>query len=145
MSAPQAVQDWMKSLGSRYSERLSALTGVGENSCRTAIDFADRGILKTGNFTRNERYNQISKIDDAIENIIKDERAPFTMNKYHYDNILNSRKAKAEQHIQQQVNKVLSNNHYGTNYSGQSVNDILKQQLRSYGKFSQMSDVGYNE
>ncbi|KAF9342323.1 hypothetical protein BGX26_007792, partial [Mortierella sp. AD094] len=59
MSAPQAVQDWMRSLGSRYSERLSALTGVGENSCRTAIDFADTGILKTGNLTRNGRPKKI--------------------------------------------------------------------------------------
>ncbi|KAG0198810.1 hypothetical protein BGX28_007797 [Mortierella sp. GBA30] len=49
-------------------------------------------------------YNsQTIKIENEIDSIFEDERIPFTMNKYYYDNILNSRKAKAEQHIQQFV------------------------------------------
>ncbi|KAF9204450.1 hypothetical protein BGZ49_005284 [Haplosporangium sp. Z 27] len=61
----------------------------------------DTLLLEFGNF-----YSaQTLKIDEAIENIFKDESTPFTMNKYYYDNIFKKRKAKMEQEIQELVTK----------------------------------------
>ncbi|KAF9108678.1 hypothetical protein BGX27_008262 [Mortierella sp. AM989] len=88
-------------------------------------------------------YNsQTTEIKNTIESIFKDEsNPPFTMNKYYYDTILKNRKAKAEQHIQQLVNKFQPS----SSFSSQYVKDVLQQQLQSYGKATQMSDVDYNE
>ncbi|KAF9899281.1 hypothetical protein EC991_009161 [Linnemannia zychae] len=48
--------------------------------------------------------SQVRKINTEIDTIFMDESIPFTMNKYYYDNILNSRKASAEENIQRLVN-----------------------------------------
>ncbi|KAG9319074.1 hypothetical protein KVV02_000592 [Mortierella alpina] len=89
-------------------------------------------------------YNsQVEQIDGAIENIFASESIPFTMNKYYYDNILNSRKTKAEQHIQEVVNKFQPSNN--SNFSGYQVKDILQRSLTSYCNVQHLSNVDYNE
>ncbi|KAI8597877.1 hypothetical protein EDD21DRAFT_436135 [Dissophora ornata] len=47
-NAPPAVQDWMKSLGYRPREILSALTGVGAALCAKVIAFSDKGAIEVG-------------------------------------------------------------------------------------------------
>ncbi|KAF9917235.1 hypothetical protein BX616_001617 [Lobosporangium transversale] len=84
---------------------------------------------------------QITKIESEIESIFIDEDTPFTMNKYYYDNILKSRKAKAEQKIAELAKLGTTPDEYTAEY----IKKLLEQQLESYGNPSQISDVNYNE
>ncbi|KAF9273373.1 hypothetical protein BGZ68_001568 [Mortierella alpina] len=71
---------------------------------------ADPGIRDALCLEVDRFYNtQVEQINAVIENIFASESLPFTMNKYYYDNILNSRKTNAEQHIKELVNKFQSN------------------------------------
>ncbi|KAF9126560.1 hypothetical protein BGX30_015201, partial [Mortierella sp. GBA39] len=103
---------------------------------------ADPLIKDTLLFEFDKFYrSQIAKIEKEIDNIFTDERTPFTMNKYYYDNILNSRKASAEQHIQQLVN----NMQIPYNPTEQEVTATLRQNLQSFSNINRISDVNYNE
>ncbi|KAF8932528.1 hypothetical protein BGZ47_011344 [Haplosporangium gracile] len=103
---------------------------------------ADPLIRDTLLFEFDKFYrSQITKIETEIDNIFTDERTPFTMNKYYYDNILKSRKAGAEEHIQRLVN----NMHIQHNPTGEQVKATLRQHLQSFSNISRISDVNYNE
>ncbi|KAF9371038.1 hypothetical protein BGX21_005285, partial [Mortierella sp. AD011] len=87
---------------------------------------------------------QAKKIDDAIDDIFTDEAMPFTMNKYYYDNILNSRREKAEKKIQELVNRYVPTNTYinnpiklkssDINYNESIATEDVQEQLQSYCK-----------
>ncbi|KAF9179084.1 hypothetical protein BGZ51_004076 [Haplosporangium sp. Z 767] len=111
------------------------------------IEFATEPLLKDMLLLEFDKFynSQSAKIDDAIENIFTDEGIPFTMNKYYYDNILNSRMEKVEQHIQKLVNKYQPNNYQSVpvpvkldksdiNYNEQFATEDLQEQLQSYCK-----------
>ncbi|KAG0358816.1 hypothetical protein BGX24_005911, partial [Mortierella sp. AD032] len=103
---------------------------------------ADPLIKDTLLFEFDKFYtSQITKIETEIDNIFMDERMPFTMNKYYYDNILNSRKARAEEHIQRLVNSIQTQ--YNPNQ--EQVKATLRQNLHSFGNTARISDVNYNE
>ncbi|KAG0363114.1 P-loop containing nucleoside triphosphate hydrolase protein [Gamsiella multidivaricata] len=88
--------------------------------------------------------SQIAKIDDTIESIFTDEGTPFTLNKYYYDNILNSRREKVEKQIQGLLNKYQPNTNATAapitlqksdiNYNEQFAIEDLQEQLQSYCK-----------
>ncbi|KAK3840860.1 MAG: P-loop containing nucleoside triphosphate hydrolase protein [Linnemannia gamsii] len=87
-------------------------------------------------------YNsQIAKIETEIDNIFKDERTPFTMNKNYYDSILKSREANAEGQIQQLINSM---NTMST-MNGTQIKAVIQQHLQSFSNVSRFSDVNYNE
>ena len=73
--------------------------------------------------------------------IILDEHTPFTLNKYYYDYILNSRKASAEEHIQRLVNNVQTQ----LSSTGEQVKATLRQHLHSFSNIARISDVNCNE
>jgi hypothetical protein len=103
---------------------------------------ADPLIKDTLLFEFDKFYtSQITKIETEIGNIFKDERTPFTMNKYYYDNILKGRKASAEEHIQRLVNNIQMQ----LNPTGEQVKSTLRQHLHSFGNTAHISDVNYNE
>ncbi|KAG0034592.1 hypothetical protein BGZ82_005693 [Podila clonocystis] len=107
------------------------------------ITFSTDPVLKdTVLFEFDKFYSsQVAKIEAEIDSIFKDERTPFTMNKYYYDNILKSRKASAEEHIQQLVdNMQAQNNSFAT-----QVRAMVRQHLHSFSNIAQLSDVNYNE
>ncbi|OAQ22670.1 hypothetical protein K457DRAFT_84417, partial [Linnemannia elongata AG-77] len=85
--------------------------------------------------------SQIAKIETEIDNIFKDERTPFTMNKYYYDNILKSRKASADEHIQRLVNNLQT----PYTLTGETLRSTLRQNLHSFSNTARISDVNYNE
>ncbi|KAH7054848.1 P-loop containing nucleoside triphosphate hydrolase protein [Linnemannia elongata] len=107
------------------------------------ITFSSDPLIKdTLLFEFDKFYNsQITKIETEIDNIFTDERTPFTMNKYYYDNILKSRKASAEEQIQRLVNKI----HTQYNSTGEQVRATLREHLNSFGHVTRISDVDYNE
>ncbi|KAF9902678.1 hypothetical protein EC991_004636 [Linnemannia zychae] len=84
--------------------------------------------------------SQITKIDTEIDSIFTDERTPFTMNKYFYDNILKSRKANAERQIQQVVNNLPIQQ----NPTGDQVKASLREHLALLSDTSRIS-MNYNE
>ncbi|KAG9063315.1 hypothetical protein KI688_004197 [Linnemannia hyalina] len=103
---------------------------------------ADPQIKDTLLFEFDKFYSsQIVKIEKEIDNIFTDESTPFTMNKYYYDNILNSRKASAEQHIQQLVNNMQTH----LTSTGEQVRATLRQNLQSFSNITRISDANYNE
>ncbi|KAF9271686.1 hypothetical protein BGZ88_005743, partial [Linnemannia elongata] len=103
---------------------------------------ADPLIKDTLLFAFNKFYSsQIAKIETEIDNIFKDERTPFTMNKYYYDNILKSRKANADEHIQRLVNNLQT----PYNLTGETLRSTLRQNLHSLSNTARISDVNYNE
>ncbi|KAF7724041.1 hypothetical protein EC973_001417 [Apophysomyces ossiformis] len=85
---------------------------------------------------------QVDKIEKEIDNIFTDERTPFTMNKYYYDNITKSRKKRAEQQVQQLANitytqsttTVEQQQSIDVNYNEQLAVEDLQEQLTSYCK-----------
>ncbi|KAG0197134.1 hypothetical protein BGX33_000916 [Mortierella sp. NVP41] len=103
---------------------------------------ADPLIKDTLLFEFDKFYrSQIAKIETEIDNIFMDERTPFTMNKYYYDNILKSRKASAEEHIQ----RIVNNMHTLYNPTKEEAKANLRQNLQSFGNITRISDVNYNE
>ncbi|KAF9114708.1 hypothetical protein BGX27_010100 [Mortierella sp. AM989] len=93
----------------------------------------------------NEFYRaQTMHINDVVEKIFIDESTPFTLNKYYYDNIRNSRHEKEVDNIQEHLDKFQNNSGYSTervklektdvNYNEQFAVEDLKEQLRSYCK-----------
>ncbi|KAI1306106.1 hypothetical protein EDD11_004850 [Mortierella claussenii] len=110
------------------------------------ITFAAEPLLKDTFLLEFDKFYslQTAKIDDAIENIFTDEGMPFTMNKYYYDNILNNRKAKAEQHIRALLEKFQLNapdskvpvklEESDIGYNDQLTIEDLQEQLQSYCK-----------
>ncbi|KAF9123778.1 hypothetical protein BG015_005254 [Linnemannia schmuckeri] len=107
------------------------------------ITFSADPLIKDALLFEFDKFytSQIAKIETEIDNIFMDERAPFTMNKYYYDNILKSRKAGAEAHIQQLVNTVQT----GYNSTPEQVKTTLRQHLHSFSNTASISDVNYNE
>ncbi|KAF9117991.1 hypothetical protein BGW39_001599 [Mortierella sp. 14UC] len=107
------------------------------------ITFSADPLLKdTLLFEFSKFYNSlIAKIETEIDNIFMDERTPFTMNKYYYDNILKSRKTSAEEHIQRLVNNMQT----PYNPTGENIKATLRQNLHSFGNTTRISDVNYNE
>ncbi|KAF9953883.1 hypothetical protein BGZ70_000072 [Mortierella alpina] len=114
------------------------------------IAFAVEPLLKDTLVLEFDKFYglQTAKVDDTMDSIFTDEETPFTLNKYYYDNILNSRKAKAEQQMQDLVNKFQPNT-LGTtgatvppikllesdiNYNDQLAVEDLKEELQSYCK-----------
>ncbi|KAG0079124.1 hypothetical protein BGZ92_001176 [Podila epicladia] len=85
--------------------------------------------------------SQVAKIETEIDSIFKDERTPFTMNKYYYDSILKSRKASAEEHIQRLVNNMQTQ----SNSTGEQVKATLRHHLQSFSNTARISNVNYNE
>ncbi|KAG0054327.1 hypothetical protein BGZ83_011433 [Gryganskiella cystojenkinii] len=89
-------------------------------------------------------YNlQIAKMNDVLENIFTDEGTPFTLNKYYYDNILKSRREKAEGHIQQLLAKYqvqaisltsIKLEESDVNYNEEHAVEDLQEALQSYCK-----------
>ncbi|KAI8906546.1 P-loop containing nucleoside triphosphate hydrolase protein [Powellomyces hirtus] len=87
---------------------------------------------------------QTAKIKDAIQNIFTDEESPLTMNKYYYDNITNSRRAKAEKHIRELMTRFTHNagedpepvdlDDEDINYNERFAVEDLQEQLQSYCK-----------
>ncbi|KAF9948575.1 hypothetical protein BGZ72_009517, partial [Mortierella alpina] len=111
------------------------------------IAFAVDPLLKDTFTLEFDRFYglQTAKIDDALDNIFADEDIPFTMNKYYYDNILNSRKAKVEQQIQGLLNKYRATTNVlpaapfqveesDVNYNEQLAAEDLQDELQSYCK-----------
>lgn len=103
---------------------------------------ADPLIKDTLLFEFNKFYSsQVTKIESEINNIFTDERSPFTMNKYYYDNILKSRKANAEGHIQRLVNST----HMPATLTGEQTKALIRHHLQSYSNVARIPDVNYNE
>ncbi|KAF9285633.1 hypothetical protein BGZ68_003678 [Mortierella alpina] len=111
------------------------------------IAFAVDPLLKDTLVLEFDKFHslQTAKIDDALGNIFADEDIPFTMNKYYYDNILNSRKAKVEQQIQGLFNKYQPATNVipaapvkleasDANYNEQLAIEDLQEELQSYCK-----------
>lgn len=107
------------------------------------ITFSADPLIKDALLFEFDKFytSQIAKIETEIDNIFTDERIPFTLNKYYYDNILNSRKASAEEHIQRLVNNMQTQ----LNSTGEQVKATLRQHLHSFGNTARLSDVNYNE
>ncbi|CAO3568609.1 unnamed protein product [Mortierella alpina] len=114
------------------------------------IAFAVEPLLKDTLVLEFDKFYglQTAKVDDTMDSIFTDEETPFTLNKYYYDNILNSRKAKAEQQIQDLVNKFqpqtlgttgatvppIKLSESDINYNDQLAVEDLKEELQSYCK-----------
>ncbi|KAG0277185.1 hypothetical protein BGZ95_006347 [Linnemannia exigua] len=113
------------------------------NAINRFITFSANPLIKDTLLFEFEKFysSQVAKIETEIDNIFADERTPFTMNKYYYDNILKGRKASADEQIQRLVNNMQTQH----NLTGEQFKATLRQHLHSLNKTALISDVNYNE
>ncbi|KAF8938685.1 P-loop containing nucleoside triphosphate hydrolase protein [Dissophora ornata] len=108
------------------------------------VEFTVDPLLKDTLLLEFDKFycSQTAKIDETIENIFTDESSPFTMNKYYYDNIVNTRKENVENYIQGLVSKYqtaptdkpIKIDESDINYNEKLAVEDLQEQLQSYCK-----------
>ncbi|ORZ24856.1 P-loop containing nucleoside triphosphate hydrolase protein [Lobosporangium transversale] len=107
------------------------------------ISFSADPLLKDLLLIEFEKFYslQTKNIADTIEDIFTDESIPFAMNRFYYESVLQGKKAKLEQHIQEyakSTNPKEKNDARNTtiDYNGQLAGDIaveeLHDQLQAY-------------
>lgn len=107
------------------------------------ISFSTDPLIKdTFLFEFDKFYSsQVTKIEGEILDIFTDERLPFTMNKYYYENILKSRKTTADTQIEKLVDTMQTQ----ASVTEEQVKATLRQQLESFSNNARISDINYNE